>query len=315
MYAKRESPVVTGQKAGKYIKECSDISERYPHVSQIQGMLAVTEMTGCMLRGEYQEAINASSRGSEVLMKCMGVSLSVLSMLALNRVECTIKLNDFELGKKQIKSAKRQILENPINDQALSDYAICLGLRTGNYEFAYREFVSVNQRKISRFLTPISQERWVILEACINLLVAAKKITPEPDWPKLRAFRAASFVNKVFVATKNKKGDNIQVLIFQTLFSIIRKKYDAAIDRTSSLEAYCNRYLKDDENLRNNCFFKLLLITTKAGFDRRIVERKSEATFKRLKEATDRSKLNNTELIPYEELWDILLDHLPSSRR
>jgi hypothetical protein len=314
MYAQRDSPMETGQKARRYVAECAEISKRYPNISLIQGMLIGTEITGCMLRGEYREAIEASMQGSKILMACKGVSQTVLSVLALNRVECTIMLNDFELGQQQIKYARKQVEENPINDLALSDYAVRLGLRTDNYEFAYRQFTDVSQRKISRFLTRRPQEHWVILEAHINFLVAAGEIIPEDDWPKLRNFRAASFMNKVHTSAQNKKGENIQILVLQALFSIIRKKYDDAIDKTASLEAYCNRYLKDDENLRNNCFFKLLLITIKANFNRRIAERKGEATFQRLQVATDRSKLNNTELIPYEKLWLILLNHLTLTR-
>ncbi len=314
MYAHNESPMTTGQKAKDYVKACSDIRQKYHNVSQIQGMLIGTEITGCMLRGEYREAIDASMRGSAILSKCKGVSQSVLSVLAINRVECTIKLNDFELGKQQIKLAKLQVQENPINDLALSENAIRLGLSTGNFDYAYHQFVNVNQRKIKRFLRPTSQEHWIVIEACINLLIAAGEISPESDWPKLRHFRAASFENKVFNLTKNKKGENIQVLVLQALFSIVRKKYDSAIDRTASLESYCNRYLKDDENLRNNCFFKLLLITTKSGFNRRVTERKGETVLERLKGATDRSKLNNIELIPYETLWRILLKHLTVGR-
>jgi hypothetical protein len=314
MYAKRESPKTVGQKAGEYLEASREISERYKHVSQIQGMLVGTEMTGCMLRGEYHEAIEASVRGIKVLMNCKGVSQSAISALAINRVECTIMLNDFKLGQQQILSARKEVLENTINDLALTDLAILLGLRTGNFEFAYRQFVNTNQRTVSRLLTSRHQEHWIIMEACINLLVAAGEITPEEDWPKLRKFRAASFVNKVISSTRNKKGENIQILVLQALFSIIRKKYDDAIDRTSGLEAYCNRYLKDNENLRNNCFFKLLLITIKAGFNRKQAERKGEATLRRMKAATDRSKLNNTELVPYETLWQIVLNHLKVSR-
>jgi hypothetical protein len=314
MYAQRDSPMETGQKAKRYVAECAEISKQYPNTSLIQGMLVGTEITGCMLRGEYREAIEASMRGSKTLTACKGVSNSVLSVLALNRVECTIMLNDFKLGQQQIMYAKKQVQENPINDIALSSYAIRLGLSTDNYEFAYRQFTAVNQRKISRFLTSRPQEHWVILEACINFLVAAGKIIPEEDWPKLRKFRASSFMNKVHTSTQNKKGENIQILVLQALFSIIRKKYDDAIDKTASLEAYCNRYLKDDENLRNNCFFKLLLITIKANFNRRVTERKGEPVYRKLRATTDRSKLNNTELIPYEKLWLILLDHLTSTR-
>lgn len=314
IYAQRDAPTTIGQKAGVFIEETLEISEKYPHISQVQGMLVATETTGCMLRGEYLNAIEASSRGSMLLLKCKGVSESVISFLALVRVECTIMLNDFELGRKQIIAARMLVEENVINDLRLTDFAIQLGLRTGNYEFAYREFVAVNQRKINRYLTPRHQEHWIILEACINLLILSGDIKPADDWPKLRRFRAGSFLNKVTTSSRNKKGENIQILIIQALLSIVRKKYDDVFDRTASLDAYCNRYLKDDKNLRNNCFFKLLMITTQCGFNKRKAQRKGEATYKRLQAATDASKLNNTELIPYERLWQIALNHLIVTR-
>jgi len=310
MYAQKESPMSIGKKAGEYVIACHDIQKKYPHISQIQGMLIATEMTGCMLRGEYRAAIDASTNGSNILRKCKGVGQSNLSSLAINRVACTIMLNDFELGKKQIVLAHKEIRNNTINYLALTDQAILLGLRTGNYEFSYRQFANVSQREINHYLTPRSREHWVILEACINFLIEAGEITPDKDWPKIRKFRVASFVNKVTTSSTNKKGHNIQILVFQALFSIIRKKYDDAIDRTSGLQSYCNRYLKDDENLRNNCFFKLLLAVNKSGFNRKIAKKKGEATFQRMQTAKERANLNNTELVPYEKLWNILLNHL-----
>lgn len=310
LYSQRESPVEIGKKAGKYVAACDEIRKKYLHISQIQGMLTATEMHGCMLRGEYEEAILASARGSEILKGCKGVSESALENLAISRVECTIMLSDFELGKKQLLLARKEIREKTVNHLALSDLAILLGLRTNNYEFAYRQYANVNQRQISQLLTPPTQEHWVILEACINFLILAQKINIKDHWPKIRTFRAASFVNKVAVSARNKKGDNIQILVFQFLFLVIRKKYDAAIDRKSGLEAYSNRYLNDEENIRNKCFFKLLLITIKSGFNRRLAKKKGELTYKKMTDATERSKLNNTELVPYEKLWAILLSHL-----
>lgn len=314
IYAQRDSPATTGQKAGLFTKQSAAIGKKHPRISQIQSMLVATETTGCMLRGEYLNAIEASTRGSEILLKCKGVSQSGISFLALLRVECTIMLNDFELGKQQILSARTLVEENTMNELRLTDFAIQLGLRTGHYEYAYREFVAVNQRKINRLLAQRHHEHWVILEACINLLIIAGEITPGEDWPKLRRFRAGSFLNKVTTSSRNKKGENIQILILQALLSIVRKKYDDVIDRTASLDAYCNRYLKDDENLRNNCFFKLLVITTQCGFNKRKAQKKGETTYRRLKSATDSSKLNNTELIPYEKLWQIVLNHLVVTR-
>ncbi len=310
IYAQRESPMTTGKRAGQYVEDCEKMREKYLHISQIQGMLTNLETTGCVLRGEYMEAITASLRGSDFLVRCKGVSQSVLSILALSRVDCTIKLNDFELGKQQITTAKLQVIPNSMHELKLVEYAIMLGLRTKNYEFAYREFVALDKRSINQLLLPRHAEYWLILEAAINLLIIAGEIIPDASWPVLRKFRTARFINNVPSFGREKGGVNIQILVIQALYFIVLGKYDAMIARTEALESYCKRYLKNDENRRNDAFFKLLLVTIQVNFNREKAEERGRYTFGKLKASTDWSELNNTEIIPYEDLWYILLNHL-----
>ncbi len=248
--------------------------------------------------------------GCPNLVRCKGVSQSVLSILALSRVDCTIKLNDFELGKQQITTAKLQVIPNSMHELKLVEYAIMLGLRTKNYEFAYREFVALDKRSINQLLLPRHAEYWLILEAAINLLIIAGEIIPDASWPVLRKFRTARFINNVPSFGREKGGVNIQILVIQALYFIVLGKYDAMIDRTEALESYCKRYLKNDENRRNDAFFKLLLVTIQVNFNREKAEERGRYTFGKLKASTDWSELNNTEIIPYEDLWYILLNHL-----
>lgn len=315
IYAQRESPATTGQRAGQYAEICSNIAESYPGVSQLQGMYISMEMTGCILRGEYREAIKVSERGREVLIKCKGVSQTVLSILALERVDCAIKLNDFEMGRQQIESAKLQIAPKSMHELKLVEYAIKLGLRTKNYEFAYREFVALDKSSIKRLLLPRHAEYWVILEAAINLLLVSGEITPDDSWPVLRKFRTRKFINNVPSFGREKRGVNIQILVIQAMYFVILGQYDAMINRTDALNIYCKRYLKNDENRRNDAFFKLLLIVIKVNFRKQQAIERGKYTFGKLKETTDWSKLNNTEIIPYEDLWHILLSHLDGNRR
>lgn len=310
IYAQRESPAVTGQRAGQYARICSSIAENYPHVSQLQGMYLSMEITGCIFRGEYREAIKVSENGRKVLVKCKGVSQTTLSILALEEVDCAIKLNDFEMGKKQIASARLQITPESMHELKLVEYAIKLGLRTKNYEFAYREFVALDKGSINRLLAPRHAEYWVILEAAINLLLISGEITPDKSWPVLRKFRTAKFINNVPSFGREKRGVNIQILVIQALYFIVLSRYDAMMDRTDALNAYCKRYLKNDENRRNDAFFKLLLIVIKVNFNRQRAVEKGKYTFGKLKDTTDWSNLNNTEIIPYEDLWHILLKNL-----
>ena len=310
IYAQRESPMTTGKRAGQYLEACAHFREKYSHISQIQGMLINIEMTGCNLRGEYVEAIEASERGNKILLSCHGVSKSVLNIQAISRVECTIKLNDFELGRKQIEAAKSQITLNSMHELKLVEYAILLGFRTKNYEYAYREFAALDKQKIVHLLLARHAEIWVILEAAINLLIVAGEIEPKASWPELPEFETSDFINDVPAFRKEKGGLNIQILVIQALYFIVLGKYREMEKRTEALEYYCKRYLKNDENRRNDAFFKLLLVVIKAGFEQNKAEEKGRYTLSKLEASTDWSELNNTEIIPYEDLWAILLKHL-----
>lgn len=315
IYAQRNSPSVVGQLAQSHEAELLQIGEKYSHVSHLSGMVISTLMTGALLRGDYLKAIEISNAGVSSLLKCYGVSQKVLSILTLSMVDCAIKLGDFNMGKKQIRLAKMHIEPGTINDLKLADYSILLGFRTGHFEYSYHNFAATSRRKINSILTTRHQEYWDILEAYLNFLIAAKELVPKDNWNKIRNFKATKFSNAVPSFSRNKQGANIQILILQALFFIVGKQYDKMIDRTEALSAYCNRYLKDDDNLRNNCFFKMLLITIQCNFNRPQTEQKVVKTLNRLKKARGTKNLNDLELIPYETLWEIIVKHLVMHRK
>ncbi|MEM1356915.1 MAG: hypothetical protein AAGF89_01885 [Bacteroidota bacterium] len=189
IYAQRLSPAAMGEMARKFVEECEEIRNRYPTISYIQGALIITEMEGCVFRGEYHKAIEVSHQGVETLKKCKAASQSILDLLTLERVDCTIKLRDFELGKKQIAMAKKNIAPDTRNGIKLRDYAILLGFRTNNYNFAYLEFAHTSKRKLRQLLSPRFIEYWSILEAYINFLVVAGEIDLDEGTPPIPKFR------------------------------------------------------------------------------------------------------------------------------
>ncbi|MEO0731638.1 MAG: hypothetical protein AAFZ52_02305 [Bacteroidota bacterium] len=314
-YAQRSTSVEIGQLANKYVEQYRSIVEKYPKVSRVQGAFAIMEITAHMEQGRYEHAIDAASRGMELLAKCKGTGGGVMSVLALVRVECTIKSDNFELGKRQIELARGAVKQSVINQIKLMEYAVLLGLRTGQYDFAYLEFVGVSHRQLKRYLRQNHIEYWLILEAYVNFLVVAGCIQIKDEWSSLRRFRVNKFVNDVPAYSRIKKGMNIQILILQVLFLIVLKKFDQAIDRTDALAAYSSRYLRDNENLRNSCFFKILRITIQENFVREAVRRKAQKTFERMLSTRNSLAVNDTEIVPYEVLWEILLDHLQAPRK
>jgi hypothetical protein len=96
------------------------------------------------------------------------------------------------------------------------------------------------------------------------------------------------------------------------LFLIIKKRYNEAAERIDALGKYSTRYLLNDETFRSNCFIKMLLMIPKSGFNKTMVIRKAQPIFNRMinSEIELIDQPFEIEIIPYENLWDILLDHL-----
>ncbi len=310
IYSQRSSPMDIGIMAGAFVAECAHLPEKYPNTSQLQGIFAIMEITSYMQQGLYEKAIEASLKGTAALERCKGASHSTLSMLALSRVECTIKLGDYNLGLEQIELARKTIAKNSINELKLTEYAIQLSLRTGQYDLAYLELAELNRSKLKSLILDRHIEYWHILEAYVNVLLLAGKITPAEDWPTLPRFKINKFVNDVPAYSKNKKGMNTQILITQILFLLVQKDYDEVTDRIEALANYCKRYLREDENLRNNCFFKLLSIASLSSFYRLPAAQKGQKTLERMQNAKEYASNKDAEIVPYEHLWEIILEQL-----
>jgi len=315
LYALRISPIKISYLAHKYLDNLKSIRQRYLLVPHIQSMLIYIEMTGCMLRGEYQKAIEVSLTGASILDNCKGGSHSTRSVLAFARVECCIKLNDFEFGKEQLRLAKPYAKKITVNKIALIIHSILLGVRTHNYYFAYNTLAGVDYKIIRKTLSERHIEEFLLYEACINFLLQAKKINLKPKAPTIRKFRPAAFINRVPLLSQNKSGTNVQILVYQHLFLLIQGKHDELINRQEALKIYARRYLRGPENIRNRSFFKLLGIIVKANFNRLAAMKKAQKTIEVLKKSQGQPNLNDTELVPYEALWEIALEHLEVRKR
>lgn len=109
---------------------------------------------------------------------------------------------------------------------------------------------------------------------------------------------------------------NIPVLIVQFLYDIVDKRYDAGIERVEAVQKYVSRYLRKDELFRSNCFLKMLVQIPEAGFHREAVVRKAERYLSQLAETplAIANQPHEIEIIPYEDLWQMILEILPNQR-
>lgn len=308
IYEHKDSPAQIGAVSLKFVEESKSIMEKYSSVPVLQATVRTTQVMGLKLSGNYQEAIDAANEAERVLNSCKGVSDLIISAIALMQVECILILRDFKAGKIQVDKTRKLIPRGTINSIKLSEYAVLLGLYTENYSYAYEEIIQLDRKTLKELLNDQVAEFWFILEAYIRFLIIAGKIeVPEGD-KKLQNFRMGKFMNDVSSYAANKHGMNIQILVLQAMFFIVQGELDKFRDRTSALDRYCNRYLKDNEKLRHSCFFRLLTEVVKENFDLNSGRKKIDAIYSRMTspEAIEISRKTNSEIVSYEALWEIL---------
>lgn len=166
------------------------------------------------------------------------------------------------------------------------------------------------KRKIKEY--KVHYEEWTIREAFVNILIEAEKIDPSIIVKSKRKFKLSRFINEVEFYSKDKRGTNISILVIQLIHYLIRKDYDKIVDRLDSLNQYTFRYLKNDETLRSNCFIKMLLKLPEAEYHPLRTERYVAKYAKKLAENPFEVSMKEIaiEIIPYEHLWNIILEIL-----
>ncbi|RMG80319.1 MAG: hypothetical protein D6714_14840 [Bacteroidetes bacterium] len=196
---------------------------------------------------------------------------------------------------------------------------ITLFFHSKQFSRAFSTFIQASTHPAFKSIPQEHRENWLLIEAFIHYLISIGKIDPAgvEGADQLKKFRYSRFINEVVVYSKDKRGYNITFLILQILFLLQQKKYDQVIDRTESINMYCHRYLRQDETLRSNCFIKMLMTLPAARFNRTAAIRRTQKLAEKLKSVPieKASQSSELEIIPYETLWEFVLESLDHNFR
>jgi len=294
------------------IENCIDNSS----TSRILLYAGVIEVGNYLHLFQYQKAINSCNKILSILEEKEIQKNSVLLVFLLNKLACHTQLKQYEEGTDCISKLDAYLEEGTFNWFKGKEVNMYLLLHTKKYQYAYELFFKVyNHKKFKKLPEPI-KETWEIFRAYLHYLIILDYIQPVPNDTNFKNFRINRFLNTVPVFSQDKRGFNIAILVVQIIFSILQKKYDLMFDRMEAIEKYSTRYLKKDANFRSNCFIKILMEIPKASFHRIGVERRAEKYVTRLSEVPLEiaNQLFSIEIIPYEDLWPMVLKTLSFKR-
>lgn len=176
------------------------------------------------------------------------------------------------------------------------------------YSECVKEFFNL-KKVIEKFRKTRAESRWKLIEAYIFILLESGQ-AKHPQGKK--RFSVPKLINEVTPFIKDKMVMNIPILVAQMSFHIIRKEYEKAFDRIEALSKYSTRYLKRNETFRSNCFIKMLIEIPKNNFNKLRVERHTKKLREKLSSLSieDSHQPFYMEIIPYENLWEIIMDSL-----
>ncbi|NET39471.1 MAG: hypothetical protein F6K19_47155 [Cyanothece sp. SIO1E1] len=181
------------------------------------------------------------------------------------------------------------------NWMAMLQYECILGFHAKEYGLCSDAIKTVKKYKTSQ------KESWLIYEAYLYLFNHLGK------YDKKR-FRLGKFLNEVPAYSKDKKGMNINILIIQILVLLKDRRWPVIVDRIDALKAYTYRHLKNESTFRSDTFLSMLAVLPKAAFQRDQVEGKTKDLHLQLQESPILSV--DFEIVPYEDLWDFVLELL-----
>jgi hypothetical protein len=198
------------------------------------------------------------------------------------------------------------------------NYLFLLKMIKKDYLAAVRLLSDVVSLKGYKKMEGTWRQPWLIKEAFINILIKIGKIDKEEikDVP-LRQFRVNKFLNDVPLYSKDKRGSNTSILIAQYIYLLAENKTNDLIERLDALNQYCHRYLRNDHTYRSNCFIKMLMKVPQAGFHPIRVRNHTKALWKKLQNAPLKisEQSYEVEIIPYEDLWEIVIEILDNKNK
>jgi hypothetical protein len=259
---------------------------------------------------DYRSTVTVCKKAARFFRKKKFKIRTSLLIILHQQLVCHTQLKEYKKGKKVAMECTDLLTKedtyNLIKNQEL---LFILAMHTKNYQEAYEHFKKAAEHRAFKNQPSRMRESWVIYEAYLHYLVVLGKIKPDADDNRFNNFRLGKFLNEVPSFSKDKRRYNIPVLIIQTLFLIVQKRYMEAIDRIEAVDKYCYRYLRKDDTFRSNCFIKSLLLIPICSFHKAAVTRKAQKYLKQLEQVPLEiaNQPHEVEILPYEDLWELAL--------
>ncbi len=259
----------------------------------------------------HAETIRVCNESISIFQEKPFQASTPLQIYYYHKLICYTQLRQFEEGRQTASACLQLTEQGSYNWFQFRELYLILCMYTQQYQNAYDLYLETTGHDRFSFLPAHVKEYWKVYEAYLYFLLNLGIIKGKDSFSK---FRLGRFLNDTPQFSKDKRGMNIAILIIQILHWIQQGRYNRAIDSLEAIKKYCARYLHKEDTIRSYYFIKMLLCIPEASFHRRGVIRKARPFLEKLSTVplAEVKQMHKIEILPYELLWDFMLNLLDS---
>ena len=192
------------------------------------------------------------------------------------------------------------------------EYYLLLALHTDQYIQSIAIFNEAFYLNSYKKLSRQEREKWSVYQAYLYYISHyLKSDIPILQKQQKKRFSVTAFINKVPDFSKEERVLTVLILILQTLFCLENKNYGGATERIERLKNLASRQLKKEGYDRTIQFIRLLRQLQRANYQPKQTMNTQKITdILTQKKFAYRGVIKDLEIIRYERLWTLLLDHL-----
>lgn len=254
---------------------------------------------------DYEHTLDVCERAIKFFEdKAYDASLA-LQIFYYQKLICHLQLREFDKAAAAAIACEGTIEKGSFNWFKLYGSRFLLCMHSRQYEQAYQIVSEVFNNSNYENMPENVKETWMISEAFLYFLQEAGQLSYKS---RLEHFKPARFFNDLSVFPKDKQGMNIPIVLLEMLLCLAEGKHDRVMDRMEALDKYRTRHLRNPETQRSNAFMRMLLRIPKNAFNIKIAKEQAQDDYEQLKSIPIEiaNQAYQIEVVPYEDLWDIL---------
>lgn len=235
-----------------------------------------------------------------------------LATFQLKKMNAYLHLRDYKNGKVNAEKCLQSFPEGSDTWFTFMEYYLLMAMHTDNYINALAIYRKASSNTRFKRIVGADKEKWNVYDMYLNYIIESEGTNnPILRAQRRKTFRLSRFLNDPILYPKEQRMFTVHLLAVQVLFLIEKNSYSAATERIDRLKNYANRQLKKEDYFRSIQFIRLLQQLAKADYRYEALSN-VEKYYNRLVEQPFkyRGLLNEIEIIPYEKLWNMILERV-----